>query len=138
VSGVKRQWRQLREAEPGERFEEAHERHRIDNHAVRVFVICLGVFLLVAAAVTFWVPGPNFVGVLLGLALVATQWRFVAKRLDRLEVLGRRWHDERWEPYPHKTAVLVTGWCVGAAVVALALWFAWQHDLLPAWLPFVD
>jgi hypothetical protein len=136
--GIRRELRTLRGSTPGARFERAHERHRVDNGVLRVLIIGLGLALILASAFTFWVPGPNFVIVLVGLAIVAAQWRAVATRLDRVEVAARRWHDEHWEPYPHKRRVLVLGWLTAVIVIALAVWFAWRQDWLPTWLPFTD
>jgi Mn2+/Fe2+ NRAMP family transporter len=135
--GIKDELRTLREAQPGTRFERGHERHRVRNHVVRLLLICLGLGLALGGALTFWIPGPNFVIVLAGLAIVAAQWRAVARRLDRIEVALRRWNDERWDPYPHKRRVLVLGWLVAVLVIALAVYGAWRADWLPAWLPFI-
>lgn len=127
----------IREDEPGRRFEAGHERHRIDNHVVRITLIVVGAVLLVSAAVTFWVPGPNFVIVLAGLALVATQWRLVARLMDRGELAARRWHVQRWMPYSHKRRATVLMATAGLLVVALLAWLATARGWLPGWLPLV-
>ncbi|MCW2925051.1 MAG: hypothetical protein JWM98_2455 [Thermoleophilia bacterium] len=133
-----RELRELRDAPPGTRFQEGNERTRVDNRALRVVLVVLGFALMVAAAVTFWVPGPNFVLVLAGLALVGGQSQTVARAMDRGEVRARRWNTEVWDPYPHKGRVRVLGALVFAAVVALLAWVAYRQGWLPAWLPFVD
>lgn len=127
--------RQVKEDEPGKRFVRAFEAHKIDNHAVRIAVVCLGVGLMLAAAVTFWLPGPNFVLVLAGLALVGAQSRTVAQWMDRGEVAGRRWHEEVWTPYPHKTGVKVAALLTIAVASALVIWFADERGWLPGWVP---
>ena len=101
--------RTLRDAEPGTRFELGHERTRIDNHVLRLFMVGVGVALMFTAAVTFWLPGPNFVLVFAGLVLVGGQSETVARWMDRGEVLARRWHRDVWAPYPHKVAVRLLG-----------------------------
>lgn len=135
---LKKNLDEIKDAEPGSRFEEAHERHRIDNHVVRVGVIVLGALIVVAGAATFWLPGPQVLIVIVGLALMASQWRVVARLLDRIEVAGRTWHEERWEPYPHKGRVKVLGTLVFIAVVAALGWLAWDRGWLPSWLPLID
>jgi hypothetical protein len=135
--GIRRELRAMREARPGTRFQRGHERQRIDNHIGRVVLICVGLGLILGGALTFWVPGPNFVIVFVGLAIVAAQWKAVASRLDRLEVAARRWNEEHWDPYPHKRRVLVLGWLVAAAVIALVVWLAHAQGWLPAWLPVI-
>lgn len=124
----------IQEDEPGQRFVRAHERHKIDNYIVRMFVVGLGVAFMFAAAVTFWLPGPNFVLVFAGLAIVGAQSKLVAGWMDRGEVAGRRWNDEVWDPYPHKTAVKVGVVVLVAAGGAGFLWLAYEQGWLPNWL----
>jgi len=137
--GIRGELRKIRRAEPGGRFEETHERHRISNQVVRFSVIALGLLLMVASAVTFWVPGPNFVLVLAGLALVSGQWRAVAKLLDRGEVAARRWNEQTWDPMPlwRKRLVLFVLWLVGATIAAALAWFSYQQGALN-WLPWLE
>ncbi|MCB0879755.1 MAG: hypothetical protein KDC46_12355 [Thermoleophilia bacterium] len=130
---IRRELRRIRAHLPGERFERTHERHRINNHAVRVTVIAVGCGVMVIAAVTFWVPGPNFVIVLAGLALVAGQWRFVARMLDRGEVAARRWHEQTWEPMPRwrRRSILAVVWLAGACLALAMAYVSWRQGLLP-------
>lgn len=130
--------RTLRTDPPGRRFRDGHERLRIDNRALRWLVLCVGFGLMVVAAVTFWLPGPNFVLVLAGLALISGQSRLVASGLDKLEVGSRRWNDEHWDPYPHKRAVITALVVLGLLLVAAVGWLAYERGWLPGWLPFVD
>jgi hypothetical protein len=134
--GIRRELRLVRETAPGMRFVAAHERHRIRNHAVRVTLISFGFLLAIGGAATFWLPGPQFVIVVAGLALIAGQWRYVAERLDRLEVHVRRMHDERWEPMARwrKRAVLTLVWTCFATVVLAVASVAWRLELLPVGL----
>ena len=97
-----------------------------------------GIAFTLAGALTFWVPGPNFVIVLLGLAIVAGQWRMAARALDRIEVALRRWNDEHWDPYPHKRRAIAIIWIVVVAVLAGAVWLAHRQGWLPSWLPYVS
>jgi hypothetical protein len=130
---IRRELHAVRASEQGRRFEDAHERHRIDNHAVRVTVITAGCALMVAAAATFWVPGPNFVIVLLALVLVAGQWRLVARLLDRGEVWAVRWHDESWAPRPRwqKRIAYFLMWLAGALVGLAMAYLSWRQGVLP-------
>jgi hypothetical protein len=136
--GIRRELRALRESDPGSRFQGGHDRHRVGNHVGRLLLIGLGLALVLGGMLTFWLPGPQFVVILAGVAIIAAQWKAVASRLDRLEVWVRRWHDTRWEPYPHKRPVLAAIWIGVIAVVALVAWVAWSRDWLPAWLPGID
>ena len=135
--GIRNELKQLRHAEPGRRFENGYERTKVDNRVLRISLVVLGFTLMAAAAVTFWVPGPNFVLVLAGLALVGGQSRTVAKLLDRGEVRARRWNEERWDPYPHKKRAIAIIWIVVVAALAAAVWLAHRQGWLPTWLPLV-
>ncbi len=136
--GFRDEMRQLKEAPPGRRFEDGYERTKVDNRVLRLSLVTLGFALMFAAAVTFWLPGPNFVLVLAGLALVGGQSRTVAKLMDRGEVTGRRWNDRYWDPYPHKKRAIAIIWSVVAIIVALVVWLAYEQGWLPRWVPFVD
>jgi hypothetical protein len=121
----------LKEAAPGERFEGVYDRAHVRNYALRIAFIIVGLLLMVASAVTFWLPGPNFVLVLAGLAIIGGQSQFVARTMDRIEVAGRRWHTETWLPYPHKHALVGTLAAVAIALIALAAWYAWHRGWVP-------
>ena len=135
--GIRRELRTLRSTRPGTRFEGAHDRHRVDNRILRWSLIAIGIALVLVGALTFWIPGPNFVIVLGGLALVAAQWRFVARQLDRGEVSARRWNDEHWDPYPHKRRVIAFTWLIVAALVVTGVWVADRQGWLPGWVPLL-
>ncbi|MCW2962257.1 MAG: hypothetical protein JWM25_1092 [Thermoleophilia bacterium] len=124
----------LRDDEPGRRFESGFDRTHVRNQALRLTLVTVGVLFMATAMATFWLPGPNFVLVLAGLALVGGQSRFVARALDRVEVAARRWHRDVWEPYERKSAVLTVFGLVLAILVALIAWYAWQRG----WIPFLD
>jgi hypothetical protein len=131
---IRTELRLLRDDEPGERFQSGFARTHVRNYALRMFLVSLGVALMLAAAATFWLPGPNFVLVLAGLALVGGQSRLVARGMDHLEVTARRWNDDVWTPYERKGALLGALAITGAILIALAAWYAWQRG----WIPFVS
>lgn len=131
--------RRIRHDEPGRRFVAAHERLRISSSVLRIGTIALGIALMVAAAATFFLPGPNFVLVLAGLALIAGQWRAVAVLLDRAEVRGRRIRTERWETMSarRRHGAIGVAWLLFVVAVGLVGLGAWRLGLLPAGLPLV-
>lgn len=139
VNRIRHELNLVRAAQPGTRFEAGHERHRIHNHALRMLVIGIGCVLMVSAAATFWMPGPNFVVVLASLVLVAGQWRAVARRLDRGEVVARRWHGERWIPLPRwrKRLAVFAMWLAGACVAVMLTYVSWRTGALPVSLPIL-
>lgn len=132
---IRQEFEALKAAPPGRRFESGYERTHVRNRVLRLALVVLGVVLMVAAAVTFFLPGPNFVLVFAGLALVGGQSRHVARAMDRGEVGWRRWHSTVWEPYQHKRALGATAVVVVAAAAVGLYWLAGEHGWLPAWLP---
>jgi hypothetical protein len=134
IRRIRRELHDVRHAEPGKRFEEGFERTRVRNHVGRIALIAIGVALMLAAAATFVLPGPNFILVLAGLVLVAGQSRTVARWLDRAELAARTWHRETWQPWPHKRALKVVGAVLGGLIGATIAWYAWQRG----WIPGID
>lgn len=134
VFGIKREVEELKAAEPGERFVSGYERTHVRNRLLRLVLIAVGFTLMFAAAATFWLPGPNFVLVLAGLALVGGQAKFVARAMDRGEVTGRRWNERVWEPYPHKRLLLTGITLLVLVAIALLGWLADERGWLPGWL----
>lgn len=137
VGRIRSELERVRRGEPGSRFERTHERNRIGSRVLRLFVVAFGVLLIVGAGVFFWLPGPQVVIALFGLALVTGQSETVARLMDRAEVAGRRLREERWKPYPHKRLVLFGLWCAFSAAALAVFWGIWQLGLLPGWLPVV-
>lgn len=134
ASRIKRELDELKAAEPGVRFQAGYERTHVRSRVLRLLLIALGFALMVAAAVTFWLPGPNFVLVLAGLALVGGQAKFVARAMDRAEIAARRWHQDAWEPFAHKRAVAACAVILVLAAVALIALILRRQGLLPGWL----
>jgi len=94
LDAIRLQWQQLREAEPGERFQQLHRRRheasasggqRRLRMAAAIGLILLGLVMMPA-------PGPGLLVVLAGLSLLASESLGTARRLDRLEL----WFRERW------------------------------------------
>jgi hypothetical protein len=88
-------WRDLWRDAPGRRFVRRHERLRGRERgpAGRVLRGALGAVLVVVGLVFMPLPGPGFVGVLMGGALIAGESIRVARWLDRAELRVRGWLD---------------------------------------------
>lgn len=134
---IRREISALRASEPGQRFIEANGRHQIRRHEIRVVVISVGVLLMVGATATFWLPGPQFLLVVLGLAIVGGQSERTARTIDRLELHSRSWHERRWVPMPRwrKSLIIFVMWLWGMAVALGISWFTWLGEMLPASWP---
>jgi UPF0716 family protein affecting phage T7 exclusion len=84
---------EFKAAPAGERFTRTYERwqRRGNSPIVTVSVVALGVILIVAGFLLGMVPGvPGIVLGILGLALIATRSRRLAKGLDWIEVKFRK------------------------------------------------
>jgi hypothetical protein len=86
-------WRRVRDAEPGSRFDEyyRYRRKRRDRGwpASRIITVAGGTVLLLGGLAIGWVPGPGGFISIFGAALLATEWHPLARLLDRVEVLAR-------------------------------------------------
>lgn len=91
----KRSYLAFKQDQPGRRFLELYHRRRERSGGwwSTVAGVALGLVLLVIGLLLGLVPGvPGiFLGVI-GIALIAAQFRFLAERLDRWEV----WFRRRW------------------------------------------
>lgn len=93
LEGAKREWHEFRDDEPGERFANHHERARRSGKAARVARVAIGTLLLAAGIFMLFVPGPGLLAMLFGVALFAGESKWLAERMDRLEVAAR----EKWQ-----------------------------------------
>ena len=118
---IRSEIRALRNSAPGRRFEESFERSHVSHRVLRPLLIVLGLALMVVAASTFFLPGPQVVGVMLGLALVGGQSRTVARWLDRGELRGCGLSARYWEPHRHTKR----GKAAAAAIVISGALLAW-------------
>jgi hypothetical protein len=89
---LKRNWNALKRGRPGSRFEEQYERQQQTGSrgAGRVLRIAAGVVLIPAGLFFLPAPGPGMLIIAVGAALIAREFRFAARGLDRVEVAGRR------------------------------------------------
>ena len=90
TSSLAAEWQRLKRSPPGERFEAFNERQqRRARGPIKALYLAGAVVSLAVAVVLVFIPGPAFVFFILAGALLAAQSRWVARRLDRLEVTGR-------------------------------------------------
>jgi uncharacterized protein (TIGR02611 family) len=130
---LKDAWHDFKQAPPGERFRRRYrERREGEPSGVRKpLTIAAGVLIVAAGLFFLPAPGPGFLIVLLGAALVAQESRLAARALDRTEVRLRAlvaWGRGVWaRASGPTTALLVLGvlaLAAGAAYGAYRLLFA--------------
>jgi hypothetical protein len=80
-------WRKLRAGRVGRRFMDFHRwAHRRSS---ALSAVAGGLMILLGLVLAF-APGPGFLFVLIGCAMIAARLRVVARTLDRLELCLRR------------------------------------------------
>ena len=120
IARLYRYWRKLRRGYPGRRFQDLYDyRHRRRVRRARPsrwFGLGGGFVLLAVGLAIGWLPGPGGFLSIVGLALVATELRPLARLLDRSELILRGWMERLWGSGPAAKRMLV----VAGAVLALA------------------
>jgi hypothetical protein len=92
IRKLKEQWRELRRAPPGKRFRQRHElraRQRT-SPAARIGWSALAGALILVGIIALPLPGPGFVPIGVGLALLAQESESVARFCDRAELAIRK------------------------------------------------
>ena len=121
--------RDVRDGEPGRRFQEIHEHSRRANAKGgrtlgRLMRVSLALVAFTIGAVLVVIPGPAIPFFFVTAALLATESRWVARRMDWLEVRLRvlfEWGEKRWHrlPVPARIAILVVLACCSIAAGVL-------------------
>jgi len=127
LESLKQEWRDFRDAAPGERFAAYHQRVKRASTGSRVARIGLGVLLMAAGVVMLFVPGPGILFMVFGLACFGGESRWIAQRLDKGELKARagwRWLKTRWRAT--STGARVAWISLGVAVVAALGVGAWS------------
>ena len=98
---MKRSFRALARAQPGSRFQGQYKRQQKDGETSvgRILRIIAGTVIVLVGIFFLPAPGPGFVIIALGGALLAREFKGAAKLLDRLEVRGRKllvWAKRMW------------------------------------------
>src|SRR5262245_61786646 len=89
-SAISDSWRALRRARPGERFLQHYRRAQRERSPARTALrLVLGAGLTAGGVALWFLPGPGWLLVTFGMAMFASESRWLAKSLDRFEVLLR-------------------------------------------------
>lgn len=120
----RRQWNSLKRAEPGRRFQERYHAHRRDaggRNLLRrlVYLLMAAVFTAIGVVLAF-IPGPAILFFFLAGAMLASDWLWMARFLDWLELkLRAGWKRARakWRRLPPagRVALAAAGGCLSVA-----------------------
>jgi uncharacterized protein (TIGR02611 family) len=103
-----------------QRLEAQRARHRDRPLAVRGLYVAVGFTLLVAGAALLVLPGPAFVVIPVGLALLSLEFAWAEKLLHHALVQGEA--AKRRAADTTTTERVITGLAVGLAAAALLAW----------------
>jgi uncharacterized protein (TIGR02611 family) len=125
---LKQEWAILARSAPGKRFQNRYHRrkNRRGSAIVRVLYLAVGITLFAFGLVLLLAPGPGFLVIFLGGAMIAEESLLVARALDWAELRLRAllaWMQRAWKKASGilKTLV-VTAATVGAAAIG---WLAY-------------
>lgn len=113
-----------------ERVRAQQERHRQRNRLYRIGFAVLGFVVLTAGVVMLVTPGPGIPVLILGLAMLALEFAWAERWLDRIATKAEQAVDEVTKGSPLRRA-LVLGAGLAVAAVGLALLVFWDIPHVP-------
>jgi uncharacterized protein (TIGR02611 family) len=113
-----------------ERVRARQERHRQRHRLYRIGFAAAGFIVLIAGVVMLVTPGPGIPVLILGLAMLALEFAWAERWLDRIATKAEQAVDEVTKGSPLRTALVL---CAGLAVAAagLALLVFWDVPYVP-------
>ena len=102
---IRARWNELKKLEPGKRFETVYRKQKDKPLGAKIAFFGLAVVMFAAGVLFAFIPGPAVLFFALSAALLSTQSRWVARKMDQGEVWGRttlktlraRWKKKRRE-----------------------------------------
>ncbi len=104
---------------------------KIKRHSRRVAIGIIGGFIVLIGIVLIPYPGPGWLIVFSGLAVLATEFKFASKVLDTLRVRYDHWTD--WLKHQH-IAVRVLVLCLTGLVLVVTAWLLNTFGLINTFL----
>jgi uncharacterized protein (TIGR02611 family) len=113
-------------ARPGMRFQERFRRRQRQGHkpVTKFFSIVVGSVLVMTGVVLIPMPGPGFLVVLPGAALIAEESYFAARLFDGIELKGRHAGGAATRSWKHAPPLLKAAVAALVLVLAVAAAFA--------------
>jgi hypothetical protein len=127
IAKLEHQWHEFAHDKPGQRFENQHRRLKRGGKALLAGMTVVGALLVAGGVVLLFVPGPGLLVAVFGLALLAGTSSRLARVLDQMEPVVRRWASraKAWWSQASITARVAT--CViGAAIAGVAIYGAYR------------
>ncbi|RAY17269.1 TIGR02611 family protein [Actinomadura craniellae] len=114
------------------RFREYIRRNPVLNTTWQIGVFTVGVTVLLAGLVMMIAPGPGILGIIVGLAILATEFAWAQRALHRARAAAERAKEKALDPRAKRRNIIlgVTGGILAGAVVTAYLVI---HGLQPPW-----
>lgn len=122
------------ESSPRRRFidgvKERRERHRERSRVVRAAVVLAGFVVVLAGLAMIPLPGPGLLVTAAGLALLALEFVWAERLLERtIDQMGKATDQVKRASWAQQVILVLLGVLVAAAAVTAA--YAWDIPLLP-------
>jgi uncharacterized protein (TIGR02611 family) len=101
--------------------------NRIKRHTKQVIIAVLGGSVVLIGAVLIPYPGPGWLIVFAGLAILATEFAFAGRLLERLRIKYEQWVN--WLKRQHRS-IQVVALCGTGLVVLVTVWLLNSFGLL--------
>jgi hypothetical protein len=131
IARFEHQWHEFAHDKPGQRFENQHRRLKRGGRALPVGMAVVGALLVAVGVFLLFVPGPGLLVGVFGLALLTGASSRLARALDRIEPVVRRWSSRGKAWWSQASIAVRIVICAIAAAIAGAavygayrLWFA--------------
>jgi uncharacterized protein (TIGR02611 family) len=113
-----------------ERVRARQERHRQRHRLYRIGFAAAGFIVLIAGIVMLVTPGPGIPVLILGLAMLALEFAWAERWLDRIATKAEQAVDGVTSGSPLRRALII-GASLAVAAVGLALLVLWDIPYLP-------
>ncbi|MFI0453530.1 PGPGW domain-containing protein [Actinomadura sp. 6N118] len=110
-----------KDAGPFTRFREFVRRNRLLNTTWRLGVFTVGVTVLIGGLIMMVAPGPGILGIIVGLAILATEFAWAQRALHHAKQAAEKAKEKALDPRKKRRntiLAIVGGILVGAAVIA--------------------
>jgi uncharacterized protein (TIGR02611 family) len=111
------------------RFREMVRRHRVLNTTWQIGVFAVGVTVLAAGIVMLVLPGPGWVAIFLGFAILATEFAWAQTALSKAKRAARKAKDKTLDPAVRRRNTIIAvvlGVLLGVAITFYLIAFGFS------------
>lgn len=113
-------------------------RNRVTSLMTKIFVTILGLAVIGAGLVMMVTPGPGIVGIILGLAILATEWHWAEQWMHAMKAKAEAAADRArdLDPKVRRRRLLLSGSglvVIVGAIAGMVYQFGWPAVVVRAW-----